>query len=283
MRFLLRRPYCAYVTADLFLRRDKSLQQAPARDRTSSRGARVLRARMRVAITGKPVKKFLQRASVQPFTSQCLAAYLSVAYRTTKWRLEGVENVAPHVGAGAPVIAACWHQRLALMPMLWLMVARLPEARAGRAELHFLVSRHRDGRLIGSIVRRFGIHIVLGSSSRGGAAGFATLLRLLQRGDHIGITPDGPRGPPRQAAAGVAQLAALSGVPVLPCAAQTSRRWVLNSWDKMVIPRPFGRGVIVCEPPISVPRRAWEEALPEIAAAMDRAIARADALCARQP
>jgi lysophospholipid acyltransferase (LPLAT)-like uncharacterized protein len=93
------------------------------------------------------------------------------------------------------------------------------------------------------------------------------------------MTPDGPRGPRRVAAPGVAQLAALSGVPVLPCSAQTSRRWQMKSWDRMVIPRPFGRGVVVCLPSIPVGRTNWKAAVPEIEAAMTRAAEQADAAC----
>jgi lysophospholipid acyltransferase (LPLAT)-like uncharacterized protein len=92
-------------------------------------------------------------------------------------------------------------------------------------------------------------------------------------------TPAGPRGPRRVAAPGVAQVAALSGAPVLPCAAQVSRRRVLRSWDRMVIPRPFGRGAVVVGRAIQVPREGWEASLPEIAAALDAAADRADALC----
>ena len=106
------------------------------------------------------------------------------------------------------------------------------------------------------------------------------LLGLLADGDHVAITPDGPRGPRRAAAPGVAQLAALSGAPVLPCAAQTTRHRVLPTWDSMVVPLPFGRGVVVCCPTIAVPRQAWQDAVPLIADAMNAAAARADRLCA---
>jgi len=78
----------------------------------------------------------------------------------------------------------------------------------------------------------------------------------------------------------VAQLAAASGAPVLPCAAQTTRRWVLPTWDSMVIPKPFGRGVVVCRAPIEVPRLCWQETLPLIAAALTEAATEADRLCA---
>src|ERR1700722_19977776 len=97
----------------------------------------------------------------------------------------------------------------------------------------------------------------------------------------VGITPDGPRGPRRVAARGIAQLAALAAVPVLPCAARTSRRIILNTWDRMAIPLPFGRGVVVGGPAIIVPRDAWRDALPAITAGMNRATERADQLCAR--
>jgi lysophospholipid acyltransferase (LPLAT)-like uncharacterized protein len=105
------------------------------------------------------------------------------------------------------------------------------------------------------------------------------LLALIARGDHIGITPDGPRGPRRRAAAGVAQLAALSGAPVLPCAAQTSRRWVLQSWDQMVVPKPFGHGIVVCRPVITVARENWQSTVEPIGAALTAATEDADRRC----
>lgn len=139
-----------------------------------------------------------------------------------------------------------------------------------------LVSRHRDGRLIGDIVSRFELDIVHGSTSRGGATGMMTLARLLERGDLAAITPDGPRGPRRQAAPGVAQLAALAGVPVIPCAAATTRRCMLRSWDRMLLPLPFGRGAVVVRAPVVVAREKAEEALARIVAGMQEAGALAD-------
>lgn len=222
--------------------------------------------------------RLLRHPAAQRLLAQLLGAYLEFALRTTRWRLEGAEFVAPHA-AGAPVIAAFWHERLPLMPMLWLLVRHLPEAEGSSAHMHVLVSHHRDGRFIGNIVSRFAVGVVLGSSSRGGPTGLRRLLGLLDTGSHVAITPDGPRGPRRVAASGVAQLAALSGAPVLPCAAQTTQRWLLRSWDRMVIPRPFGRGVLVCRPVIQVPRHGWQETIPLITEALNAASAQADRLC----
>lgn len=220
------------------------------------------------------LKSFLRR----PWVQSCLAAmvgwYLAFALRTTRWRLEGEANFAPHA-AGQPAVAVFWHECLPLMPALWL------RARGGRA--HVLVSRHNDGRFIGEIMRRFGVAVVHGSSARGGqdkggAAGVRQLLAVLQGGGHVVLTPDGPRGPSRRAAPGVAQLAGLSGVPVLPCAARTTRRWVLGTWDRMILPLPWGRGVLVCAPGIVVPRQGWQASLPAIEAAMTAAADHAERL-----
>lgn len=221
----------------------------------------------------------LKRLGSAPATQWLLARlvylYTRFAYATTRWRLEGAEHARPHI-AGEPVIVAFWHELQPLMPMLWIRARR----EGSRARIHVLISHHRDGRFVSSVMAGFGIRNVIGSTSRGGAAGFRNLCGLLAAGDHVAITPDGPRGPRRQAAPGVAQIAALSGVRVLPCAAQSTHRFRLSTWDRMVMPLPFGRAVIVCEPTIAVPRDGWEKALPEIAAAMTRAADRADRECA---
>ncbi len=215
---------------------------------------------------------------VQSVLAGLLGFYLAVALRTTRWTLYGREHVAPNL-AGAPTIATFWHERLLLMPALW----RLADL-GGARRMHVLVSRHSDGRLIGDLMRRFRVDVVHGSSARdgqdrGGASGLRQLLRVLAAGEQVVVTPDGPRGPARQAAAGVAQLAALSGIAVLPCAAQTSRRRRLGTWDRMVLPVPFGRGVIVCGAPIPVGRHEAAAALPRIAAALTEVADMADRLC----
>lgn len=228
------------------------------------------------------MKRLLRHPRTLALGAQALGAYLRFALRTTRWTLHGRDALGPYLLGGAAIFAF-WHERLPLMPALWTMA--LHERRgAERGRMHVLVSRHQDGRLIGAIMQAFGVDIVYGSSARrqkdkGGVASLRALIGVLRQGDQIVITPDGPRGPPRQAAAGVAQLAALTQAPIIPCAAQISRRRVLGTWDRMVLPLPFGRGVLVCAPPITVPRDDWTLSLPAIEAAMSGAVETADALC----
>ena len=222
------------------------------------------------------MKRVLRHPTFQAAVAYVLGLYLWFALRTTRWTLDGEAHVAPYL-AGQPVVAAFWHERLPLMPQLWQIASA--RRKGGASRVHVLVSQSRDGRFIGAVMRWFNIDVVLGSSSKGGAAGLRALLGLVADGGQIAITPDGPRGPRRVAAAGVAQLAAVSGVALLPCAAQTSRRRIMRSWDRMVIPLPFGRGVVVCGEPIQVPRDRWQDALPQIQAALNAAADRADLLC----
>ena len=221
------------------------------------------------------MRALLRHPTTQAILARLIGLYLCLALRTTRWTLVGRENIAPRA-LGMPAVIAFWHENLPLMSMLMLMADDLP---GGRPVVHTLVSHHRDGRFIGAVVRRFGIEPVLGSSSKGGAASLRNMLKLLKKGGIIGITPDGPRGPRREADAGVAQLAALAGVPIVPCAARTSRNIALNTWDRMRVPLPFGRGVMVCGPELSIPREGWRESVAGIVAALNDAAEQADRLC----
>jgi len=93
---------------------------------------------------------------------------------------------------------------------------------------------------------------VRGSSGKSGAGALRQMVRTLKAGDHVGITPDGPRGPRMRANAGAVTVARLAGVPIIPATFATSRRKVLGSWDRFVIAKPFARGVFVWGYPLDV-------------------------------
>lgn len=231
------------------------------------------------------LRRLIRHPRTQAFLAGLLALYILAIYRTMRWTVVGDERLVeeltapPRIGPdGVPhprtLILAFWHENLPIMGYGWrLMHRRHPSLRDHKA--HVLVSHHRDGRLIGDIVSRFDLAPVHGSSNKAGATGMRLMLRLLAAGDSIAITPDGPRGPRRKAAPGVAQLAALSGSAVMPCAAHSRWSIRLNSWDRMVLPLPFSAAVICAMPPIRVPRAEPLAALPAIEAAMNEASDRA--------
>ena len=114
---------------------------------------------------------------------------------------------------GRPVIVAFWHGRQIMMPLCY-----------GGSRLAILISRHRDGELIHRIVRRFGFDTVRGSTTRGGAQALRQMARLGRSGADLAVTPDGPRGPRCVAQAGVAELAKLTGLPIIPLTFSASKK-----------------------------------------------------------
>jgi lysophospholipid acyltransferase (LPLAT)-like uncharacterized protein len=219
------------------------------------------------------VKKFLQSAPVQAVIAWAAARYVEWVARSTRWQIEGEAQLRA-MAEGPPLIVVFWHEALPTMPVFWLRAKRFGMTRKAVV----LASQHRDGQLIGQAVGHMGIGLVSGSSSRGGAAGLRGLLKALASGLHVGLTPDGPRGPRRVAAPGVAQLAALSGAQILPCGAATVRAKQLRSWDRMRLPFPFGRGALVCGAPITVARGDWAAGTAAVTQALNAAMDRAAAL-----
>ena len=129
-----------------------------------------------------------------------------------------------------------------MIPMAWQRLA----------PMHMLISAHRDGRIIADAVTYFGVQSIPGSTRRGGSAALRRMLKRLAAGECVGITPDGPRGPATVASGGIVNLARLAGAPIVPIVCATSRRTVLNSWDRFHLALPFGRGVFVWGEPIEI-------------------------------
>jgi lysophospholipid acyltransferase (LPLAT)-like uncharacterized protein len=122
-----------------------------------------------------------------------------------------------------------------------------------------LHSTNFDGQWIGRIIKKFGFGTALGSSTRGGLRGLAELEQRLSEGRDVGFTIDGPRGPRFVAKPGPAILARSSGCPIEVFHVGYEHAKKLNTWDRLQIPRPFSRVVMIFAPPIIVPTNADRE------------------------
>lgn len=119
---------------------------------------------------------------------------------------------------------------------------------------HTLTSYSFDGELAARVVKHCGLRALRGSSSRGGTQALDQLQKALELGKTVGLALDGPRGPRRVAKPGIAILSARTGTPILPNAFGATRGWRLNSWDKMLIPKPLGRIICMYGAPIPPPQ-----------------------------
>ncbi len=172
------------------------------------------------------------------------ALYVRVVRAASRWRVEGGAIPEALWRQRKPFILAFWHGRLLMIPYCWPRSVRID----------MLISGHPDGQLIHGAIGQMGLGVIVGSTRHGGARAMRAVLKTLKRGDCVGLTPDGPRGPRMRAAAGVIDIARLTGAPIVPAAYAASRRRVLGTWDRFVVALPFSRGVYVWGEPIAVSR-----------------------------
>lgn len=196
-------------------------------------------------------KRLLRQPAVRALLAVLLFAYVRLVARTTRWTVDD-RALRALDAEGRGGIGAFWHGRLLLMREAWTLRP---------TPFYMMISRHRDGDLISRVIALMGIATVGTDKKTGGLSAMRAGKRLVDRGDWVGITPDGPKGPRMRARGGAIKLAQFTGRPVLPASVGASRGRVLGSWDRFLLVYPFGRAEIRYGRPIHVPRDADARAL----------------------
>jgi lysophospholipid acyltransferase (LPLAT)-like uncharacterized protein len=129
-----------------------------------------------------------------------------------------------------PLIGSFWHA--CIIPATYM---------CRNLGVRVMSSNSYDGEYMGRIIRKFGFVAVKGSSSRNAVRALLGLRRALREGWSVAFTLDGPRGPRYKVKPGPVALARSSGVPLTMFHMAIDRAWVLHSWDRMMIPKPFSR------------------------------------------
>ena len=143
------------------------------------------------------------------------------------------EFYAPDNLGDEPFIMACWHGELLMIPYAYTRYKKNPHVK-------LLISEHFDGNLIAKTLNHFGFETIRGSSTRGGAKALIQSIKELKNGYDLGITPDGPKGPRHEISDGIIVMAQKAKVKITLVEIKPTSYWQLNSWDKFVIPKPFG-------------------------------------------
>ncbi len=170
-----------------------------------------------------------------------ISGYLRFCGLTTKYIIKGLKTDIPQ-SAKTPVIYAFWHNRQGYL----LYPYRL------HTKLCVLVSLSKDGEYIARALPKFNMVAARGSTTRGGAAAFRSLIAKAKQGYSLALTPDGPRGPVYQASVGVLALARKTGLPIVPAGVYATHKFAVNSWDKFQVMLPFGKCAIVLGEPLNV-------------------------------
>jgi lysophospholipid acyltransferase (LPLAT)-like uncharacterized protein len=162
-----------------------------------------------------------------------------------------------------PLIASFWHT--CLIPATYI---------CGNLGVRVMSSNSYDGEYMGRIIRKFGFVAVKGSSSRNAVRALLGLRRALQEGWTVAFTLDGPRGPRFKVKPGPVALARSSGVPMTMFHMGVDKAWTLNTWDRLMIPKPFSRVLVRFGKLIPVPQDASDESLErysnELQSSLDR-------------
>jgi len=162
-----------------------------------------------------------------------------------------------------PGIFPFWHR--CVLPAAWLFRDR---------HLAVMTSQSRDGEYIARVISRFGFVPVRGSSTRGGQRALMEMNKLLAEGNGVAFTIDGPLGPRYVAKKGPVLLARMSGVAITAFYVTVERAWVLKTWDRLVIPKPFSRIHVGVARKIFVPPDASDDAMERYHAEMQAALER---------
>ncbi|MGH7676034.1 MAG: lysophospholipid acyltransferase family protein [Gemmatimonadales bacterium] len=177
----------------------------------------------------------------EPVVAPLGSGVLRLLAATWRIRERGAEHAQPFLAAQRPCVCVLWHSRL--LPLLYHHRHR---------GVVLLISRHRDGGYLTALAERWGYQAVRGSSRRGGEVGLLGVVRSLQQGARVAVTPDGPRGPAEVVKGGAVAAAQHAGVPLLPLGVRASAEWRMTSWDRFSVPRPFAEIEVVYGAPFEV-------------------------------
>jgi hypothetical protein len=145
--------------------------------------------------------------------------------------------------AGKSVVFLVWHGKIFLVPYFFRKRGIMP-----------LVSPSRDGEIPARIMDGWGYKILRGSGTHFIRNAWVEMKRELEAGGEVIIVPDGPRGPDRIIKLGAIKLATETGALLVPWSFTATRKKILRSWDRFLMPLPFGRITAAYGAPIEIAR-----------------------------
>jgi lysophospholipid acyltransferase (LPLAT)-like uncharacterized protein len=130
-------------------------------------------------------------------------------------------------------VCVCWHGELLMSPQAYRKIHKRQPASA-------IISSHFDGSLIAGTLSLLKIRPLRGSTKKGARQVLLQAFKSIKEGEEVLITPDGPRGPRHSMSDGAIGIALKSNLPIFVLNYKASSYWQLKSWDRFVIPKPFG-------------------------------------------
>ena len=205
-------------------------------------------------------KRFLRQTATQRLLGWSVAQYMRLIKATTRWEFRHAERVEDIIQSKEGVIALTWHSRFLMLTAAWEREFQLP---------YVMISRSRDGAIVAATCKSLGLQTIRGSSKRkgknkGGEDAAAGAVTAVKNGGCVVITPDGPRGPRQRLGDGPLRLARATGAPLMPCTFAVARRKQFDSWDRFILPKLFGKGLIIWGTPVWIDKDLSDDDLEAI-------------------
>jgi hypothetical protein len=166
-----------------------------------------------------------------------------ILFKLNKIEVKGEENLINLINSGRPIMVCVWHGRL-VFPSWYL--------RLKTTNVHAIASRHTDAEIMARVLRRWGYGLIRGSTRKGGKAVVQKMADVFKNAGIIAVTNDGPKGPPRIAKAGSTGLALKYNVQIITITGSATKFWQMKSWDRSMLPKPFGTIHIIVSPPLDI-------------------------------
>ena len=198
--------------------------------------------------------KYITSLSISKFIISILGAlYIHLVFFTSNVKLKNRRNIDSALKKRKSFIYSFWHDQLLMCPLTW----------DNDSEIKVLISKHRDGDIISKVISILGFGSIRGSTNKpeknknkGSLRAVRQIIKSLNDNISIGISPDGPKGPRHRVSDGIIHIARLSEKEIIPVGIGFKKKWILNTWDRFIIPQIFNEICFVWGKPMKVSKNS---------------------------
>ena len=168
---------------------------------------------------------------------------LLLIIKTSKIKINGENEIKEIIDQNLPMLMCVWHGRL-LFPCIW--------SKMRNHNPWIVASNHRDAQVVVNIFKKWGFKIIRGSTGKGGQSVSNAMTNIFKEHSMkwIGVTNDGPKGPPFIAKKGSIQIAIKEGAHIVSITGAADKFWKFNTWDNFILPKPFSNIFIQISKPL---------------------------------
>lgn len=200
----------------------------------------------------KITRRILKSELATSVLSYVLYLYTKLVGLTTRWKKNNLDELYKTWDENQSIILVIWHGRATMIPYFWNK----------KHPLNALVSLHNDGQLMARLLKHYGVGVIGGSTTANSRGAAVNLMKSLKNNTAICIIPDGPIGPSMKMTISPLYFAQKTGKPIIGAVYSVNKAKIFNkSWDEMMFPYPFGKGIVSTTKAYYIPQDAGEDDL----------------------